>query len=87
MKNEGKLASGIIRTSTSSCSFYSTNNTFGYSTTNRKFKPGITFSNFSDEVRLEGGHENCCRFATLTGVHQGAHACLAKVRFKGKNWS
>ena len=35
--------------------------------------PGTTFSTFSDKVRLEGGHENCCRFATLTGVHQGAH--------------
>ena len=26
--------------------------------------PGTTFSTFSDEVRLEGGHGNCCRFAT-----------------------
>ena len=22
---------------------------------------------------MNGGHGNCCRFATLTGVHQGAH--------------
>ena len=39
--------------------------------------PGTTFSNFGDEVWMEG-HENCCRFATLTGVHQRAHICLAK---------
>ena len=39
--------------------------------------PGTTFSTFSDGVRLEGGHGNCCRFATLTAVHQGAHICLA----------
>ena len=46
--------------------------------------PGTTFSTFSDEVRLEGGHGNCCRFATLTGVHQMPHICLAKLWFKGK---
>ena len=40
--------------------------------------PGTTFSNFGDEVWMEGGHGNCCRFATLTGVHQGAHISLAK---------
>ena len=39
---------------------------------------------FSDKVRLEGGHVNRCRFATLTGVHRGAHICLAKLWFKGK---
>ena len=33
---------------------------------------------------MEGGHGNCCRFATLTGVHQGAHICLAKLWFIGK---
>ena len=27
---------------------------------------------------MEGRHANCCRFTTLTGVHQGAHICLAK---------
>ena len=42
------------------------------------------FSNFSDEVRLEAGHENCCRFATVTEVHQGAHICLAKCWINGK---
>lgn len=31
--------------------------------------PGTTFSIFSDEVRLEGGHGNCCSFGTLKGVH------------------
>ena len=35
--------------------------------------PGTTFSTFRDEVRLEGGHGNCCCFATFTEVHQGAH--------------
>ena len=35
--------------------------------------PGTTFSTFSDAVRLGGGHRNCCRFAALTGEHQGAH--------------
>ena len=45
--------------------------------------PGITFSNFSDEVGMEG-HGNCCRFATITGVHQGAHICLAKYWMNGK---
>ena len=45
--------------------------------------PGTAFSNFSDEVGMEG-HGNCCRFATLTGVHQGAHICLAKWWIKGK---
>ena len=46
--------------------------------------PGTTFSNFGDEVWMEGGHGNCCRFATLTGVHQGAHISLAKYWIKGK---
>ena len=46
--------------------------------------PGTTFSTFSDGVRLEGGHGKCCRFATLKGVYQGAHICLAKLWFKGK---
>ena len=35
--------------------------------------PGTTFLTFSDKVRYEGGHETCCRFGTLTGLHQGAH--------------
>ena len=30
------------------------------------------------------GHGNCCRFATLSGVHQGAHICLAKFYSKDK---
>ena len=37
---------------------------------------GTTFSIISDEVRLEG-HLSCCRFATPTGLHQGAHNSLA----------
>ena len=41
--------------------------------------PGTTFSNFSHEVRPEGGHGKCCRFVTLTGVHQGAHTTLPKI--------
>ena len=36
---------------------------------------GTTFSNFSDEIRPEEGHGKCCRFGTLTGVHQDAHIC------------
>ena len=35
------------------------------------------FSNFSDEVRLEGEHGNCYRFATIAGVQLRAHARLA----------
>ena len=46
--------------------------------------PGTTFSTFSDEVRLEGEPGKGCRFATLTGVHQGARISLAKLWFKGK---
>ena len=49
-----------------------------YSTRNFKIQaPGTTFSNFGHEVWMEG-HGNCCRFASLTGVHQGAHISLAK---------
>ena len=46
--------------------------------------PGTTFSSFGDEVWMVGGHGNCCRFATLTGVHQGTHISLAKNWIKGK---
>ena len=46
--------------------------------------PGTTFSTFSDEVRLEGEHGNCCRFATLTGANQRAHIRLNKLWFKGQ---
>ena len=35
-------------------------------------------SYFSDEVGMEGDLGKCCRFATLTEVHQGAHISLAK---------
>ena len=41
--------------------------------------PGTMFSNFSDEVCLEGGQNKCCRFGILTGVHQGAHICPANI--------
>ena len=44
--------------------------------------PGTTSSNFSDEAR-PGGHGECCRFATLTGVHQGAHICPANFWLGG----
>ena len=33
---------------------------------------------------MEGGHGSCCRFATLTGVNEGAHTCLAKLWIKKK---
>ena len=46
--------------------------------------PGTTFSTSNDGVCLGGGHGNCCRFATLTGVHQSAHICLSKLWFKAK---
>ena len=39
-----------------------------------------TFSTFSDKFRPERGHEKCCRYRTLTGVHQGAHIRSAKFR-------
>ena len=42
------------------------------------------FSNFSDEVRLEPGHANCCRFANITRVHQGAHIGPAEYWINGK---
>ena len=28
-------------------------------------RPGTTFSNFSDNVAVLRGHENCCHFATM----------------------
>ena len=60
-------------------------NILDYSTNKQQIRAsGTTFSTFSDDVRLDGGHGNCCRFATITGVHQGAHICLAKLCFKGK---
>ena len=46
--------------------------------TYRQFQaPGTFFSNFGDEVGIERSDGNFCRFATLSGVHQGAHICLA----------
>ena len=66
----------IFETSTSACSFYS-NSSKKYTWLQYKKRriqaPGTTFSVFGNEVGMKGGHENCCRFATLTGVHQGAH--------------
>ena len=61
-------------------------NVLGYSQYKKRQiqAPGATFSNFGDEVEMEGGHGNCCRFATLTGVRQGAHICLAKLWVNGK---
>ena len=64
---------------------YSSQKHTGWSARNRKFKrlePHFQF--FSDDVRLEGGHGNRCRFDTLTGVHQGAHTCLTKKSINGK---
>ena len=46
--------------------------------------PGHIFSDISDEVRIEGGHGNCRRFGTLTGVHQRGFICLGKLRINGK---
>ena len=63
--------------------FYSSKNILGYSTRNENHAPGTTFSNFGVEVWM-GGHGNCCRFATLTGVHQGARISLAKYWVSGK---
>ena len=68
------------KTSTCACSFYRSSSK-KYTWLQYKKRqiqvPGTTFSNFSDEVEMEGGHANCGRFATLTGVHQGAHICVA----------
>ena len=74
------------KTGTSSCSFYSSKKyTFLQYKKRQTHAPGTTFSTFSDEVRLEGGHGNCYRFAILTGVHQEAHICLAKLWVNGKS--
>lgn len=45
--------------------------------------PETTFVNFSDEVRIKGEHGDCCRLGKLTGVHQGAQICLAKLWIDG----
>ena len=70
---------------TSSCSFYSSKEyTWLQYKKSQNQVPRTAFSTFDNEVRLEGGHGNCCRLATLTGVHQGAPICLAKFWFEGK---
>ena len=40
---------------------------------------GATFSNLSGKIHARRGHENCCRFATLQGVHR-------RVRSRGKHF-
>ena len=35
---------------------------------------------------MKGGLGNCCRFATLVGVHQGAHICLDKSSALKQNY-
>lgn len=47
-------------------------------------QPGTTFSNFSDELRLQRGHRNCYHLGALTGVHQRIRSCLARYWINGK---
>ena len=65
-----------MRVRTSSCSFYGSKNILDLRYEKPQIRAPGTFSNFSDEVGMEGGHGNYSRFAALTGVHQGAHICL-----------
>ena len=56
------------KTSTSSCSFYDSKKYTWLQCKKRQIQtPGTTFSTFSDEVRLEGGHGNWCRFCHTHG--------------------
>ena len=41
-----------------------------------------TNSSACNHIYFQGGHGNHRRFATLAGVHQGAHICLAKFGSK-----
>ena len=41
---------------------------------------GTTFSYFSREVHARRGHENCCRFATLQGVHERVRSRVEHFR-------
>ena len=76
----------MTKTGTSSCSFYDDSKKYTWLQYKKRQiqAPGTPFSIFGDDVGMEGGHGNCCRFATLTGVHQGAHICLAKYWMNGK---
>ena len=79
-------ANVLVASGFSSRSFYSRKkNTWSQYEKLKIQEPGTTFSNFSDEIRLEGGPEKCCRFGKLTGVHQGAHICPGSMeRFGGR---
>ena len=84
LKNDRNLAYLVSLRRTSSRSFYSSKKCTWLQYKEPQIRaPGTTFSIFSGEVRLEG-HGSCCRFATLTGVLQGAHICLAKQWVNGK---
>ena len=81
LKNEGNLASiqGIIRVRRDLALSTAAKNVLGHSTRNHKLErlePHFQFS--ATRSASKEGHGNCCRFATLTGVHQGAHNCLPK---------
>ena len=77
----GRKRADYEKASTSSCSFYydcSKKNTWLQYRKRQNQAPGTAFPFFfGDEVWMED-HANCCRFTTRTGVHQGAHICLAK---------
>ena len=79
LKNEGNLlkASGTIRVRASALSTAAKKYSCLQYKKSQSQAPGTTFSSFSDEVHLEGGHVNYCRFAKLAGLHQGARVCLA----------
>ena len=65
------------KTGTYECEFYISEKYTWLQYEKRQIQaPGTTSSTFGDEVGMEGGHGNCCRFATLTGVHQQAHTYL-----------
>ena len=64
--NVGNLVSGVTRVR--ACSFYSSKKHAWLQYKKPQIQAPGTFSSFSDKVRLEGGHGNCCRFAPLTGV-------------------
>ena len=89
-RRKGEQKSRFLKASihTSSCFFYDSKKYTWLQYKKRQIQaPGATFASFRGGIRLQGGHGNCCRFATFTRVHQGAHMCLAKLWFKGKGRS
>ena len=78
-----KEKNGVIRAPARSTAV---KNKLDFSARNGKFKrlePHFQLS--ATKVRLERGHGNRCRLATLTEVHQGVHICLVKLWFEGKS--